>query len=33
MIENVRPPEIIVFLRTSSDVLLDRIKKRGRDYE
>ena len=33
-IQNEIPkPDVIIFLRTSSDVLLERIKLRGRDYE
>ena len=33
-IQNEIPlPDVIIFLRTSSDVLLERIKMRGRDYE
>ena len=33
-IQNEIPkPDVIIFLRTSSNVLLERIKMRGRDYE
>lgn len=29
----ISKPDVIIFLRTSSEVLLERIKLRGRDYE
>ena len=33
-IQNEIPkPDVIIFLKTSADVLLERIKQRGRDYE
>ena len=31
--DQIPRPDVIIFLRTSSDVLLERIKLRGRDYE
>ena len=31
--DEIPKPDVIIFLRTSSEVLLERIKRRGRDYE
>lgn len=33
MVEFLRPPDLIVYLRAPVDVLLDRIRTRGRDFE
>ena len=33
MMENITPPDIFVYLRVSPEQCLERIKKRGRDYE
>lgn len=33
MTSYLRPPDLIVYLRASTDSLISRIKKRGRDYE
>ena len=32
-IKNIKAPDVIIYLKTSSDILLKRIQKRGRDYE
>ncbi len=32
-IKDVTPPDLFVYLRTSSETLMKRIEKRGRDYE
>ena len=33
MTSYLRPPDLIVYLQASTDSLISRIKKRGRDYE
>lgn len=33
MVEYVRPPEVLIYLRTDLDRLMAQIQKRGRDYE
>lgn len=33
MTSYLRPPDLIVYLKASTDALISRIKKRGRDYE
>ena len=33
MVSYLKKPDLIVYLRASTDILLSRIEKRGRDYE
>mgnify|MGYP001366865578 FL=1 len=33
MVSYLKKPDLIVYLRASTDTLLNRIEKRGRDYE
>ena len=33
VMNDIPKPDVIIFLRTSPEVLLERIKMRGRDYE
>jgi deoxyadenosine/deoxycytidine kinase len=33
MLEFLRPPDLVIYLRAPVDVLLDRIRTRSRDYE
>jgi deoxyadenosine/deoxycytidine kinase len=33
MLEHVRPPKLMIYLETSVDAEISKIKKRGRDYE
>lgn len=33
MLEHVQPPKLIIYLETSVDSVIEKIKKRGRDYE
>jgi deoxyadenosine/deoxycytidine kinase len=33
MLEHVQPPKLMIYLETSVDAVIEKIKKRGRDYE
>lgn len=33
MVEHIKPPRYVIYLFTSPEVLMERIRKRGRDYE
>jgi deoxyadenosine/deoxycytidine kinase len=33
MLEHVEPPKLMIYLETSVDSVIEKIKKRGRDYE
>lgn len=33
MLEHVQPPKLMIYLETSVDAVIQKIKKRGRDYE
>lgn len=33
MVEHIKPPDYVIYLSATPEVLLDRIKKRGREYE